>query len=128
VRGSCACGAVRFALAPPLRAAVACHCVSCRKQTGHFVVATRAAKASLTFQAGEGEIRWWRATPEAERGFCEVCGALLFWQREGSDHISVMMGVLDAPIGIAMDRHIFCAEKGDYYEIDDGLAQFSHAD
>jgi hypothetical protein len=33
------------------------------------------------------------------------------------------MGAFDAPTGTRMDKHIFVAEKGDYYDITDGLEQ-----
>jgi hypothetical protein len=34
-----------------------------------------------------------------------------------------MAGALDLPTGLRADKHIFTAEKGDYYEICDGLPQ-----
>ncbi len=33
------------------------------------------------------------------------------------------MGAFDKPTGTEMALHIFVAEKGDYYEITDGLPQ-----
>jgi hypothetical protein len=33
------------------------------------------------------------------------------------------MGAFDTPTSTHLDRHIFVAEKGDYYEIADGLPQ-----
>ena len=37
--------------------------------------------------------------------------------------IGVLMGAFDAPTGTKLALHIFVAEKGDYYEITDGLPQ-----
>jgi hypothetical protein len=34
------------------------------------------------------------------------------------------MGGFDKPTGTTIDRHIFVADKGDYYEIADGLPQY----
>ena len=59
------------------------------------------------------------------RGFCSACGSLLLWKTNGSDRTSIMMGCLDKPTGVTGRKHIFCAEKGDYYEIDDGLPQYA---
>jgi hypothetical protein len=33
------------------------------------------------------------------------------------------MGAFDAPTGTRLERHIFTADKGDYYDIADGLPQ-----
>jgi len=35
---------------------------------------------------------------------------------------SVALGAIDGPTGLALERHIFVADKGDYYEIGDGPA------
>jgi hypothetical protein len=36
------------------------------------------------------------------------------------------MGAFDAPTGTRLAMHIFVAEKGDYYDIADGLPQNAH--
>jgi hypothetical protein len=36
------------------------------------------------------------------------------------------MGAFDTPTSTHLDMHIFVAEKGDYYEIADGLPQNQH--
>ena len=38
-----------------------------------------------------------------------------------------MAGTLDAPTGLAVKGHIFTADKGDYYDITDGLPQSEKA-
>jgi hypothetical protein len=51
----------------------------------------------------------------------------LFWrkrrQEAGGEEISVALGALDAPTGLTLAEHIFVADKGDYYDIADGLPQ-----
>jgi hypothetical protein len=120
--GRCNCGAVTFAAVGPFRPAKACHCKSCRRQSGHYVAATETDWASLTL-ADAGTLTWFAATDAARRGFCRTCGAHLFWQRSGSDRVSIWMGCLDEPTGLRLADHIFVGEKGDYYEIADGLPQ-----
>lgn len=68
-------------------------------------------------------LRWYRSSDQAERGFCAVCGSSLFWRRIGSDRVDAALGCLDAPKGLTLERHIFTAFKGDYYQIADGLPQ-----
>jgi hypothetical protein len=120
--GRCNCGAVTFVAAGPFRPAVACHCRSCRRQSGHFLAATETPRAGLRL-SGEDQLQWYAATGIARRGFCRSCGSHLFWDRHGSEDISILMGCLDEPTGIRLGEHIFVAEKGDYYDIADGLPQ-----
>jgi hypothetical protein len=120
--GRCNCGAVRFRADGPFRPARACHCKSCRRQSGHFLAATEVARSGLSL-SGEGSLNWYAATTKAKRGFCRNCGVHLFWERAGSDRISILMGCIDDPTGLKLADHIYVGEKGDYYQIDDGLPQ-----
>ena len=120
--GRCNCGAVNFVATGPFRPAKACHCKTCRRQSGHFLAATQIDRTDLRI-SGEEAISWYDASAKARRGFCRTCGAHLFWVSNRSDRISILMGCLDEPTGIELADHIFVAEKGDYYEIADGLPQ-----
>ena len=122
--GRCNCGAVRFQASGPFRPAKACHCKTCRRQSGHFLAATEVARSGLAL-SGEDSLNWYAATPRAKRGFCRKCGVHLFWERGGSGRISILMGCLDDPTGLKLADHIYVGEKGDYYEIQDGLPQSS---
>jgi hypothetical protein len=68
-------------------------------------------------------LKWFRSSDVAQRGFCTGCGASLFWQHDGEDATSVGTGTLDGATGITTAKHIFVADKGDYYEIEDGPEQ-----
>ena len=57
------------------------------------------------------------------RGFCGICGCNLFWDPVFRDWIGVARGAFDGPTGAHLEKHIFVAEKGDYYDIMDGLVQ-----
>lgn len=115
--GSCLCGAVRFTVAGPLRPVIACHCTQCRKTSGHHVAATAALRDDIRIT---GDVTWYASSDAARRGFCPACGSNLFWDGPGT-HLSIFAGTLDAPTGLALAGHIFCANKGDYYEISDDL-------
>lgn len=122
--GSCLCGAVRFRARGQLREVVFCHCSQCRKQTGLYYAATNVALDRLDIEGG-GAIRWYRASNTARRGFCSTCGSALFWQRDGGTDISVLAGAFDKPVALIGGYHIYCADKGDYYDIDDGLPAYA---
>ncbi|MGB1236550.1 MAG: GFA family protein, partial [Planktomarina sp.] len=71
----------------------------------------------------EGEVRWFQASPTAKRGFCPTCGCWLFWKAHDEDKISYSLGVIDGDTGLKLQRHIFTADKGDYYDIADSAQQ-----
>ena len=124
IKGSCLCGQIRFTTPGPLRPVIACHCTQCRKTTGHFVAATPALRTSFTIT---GAPRWYASSSQACCGFCAKCGSQLFWDGKGT-HLSIFAGSIDGATGVKMAGHIFCADKGDYYEIANGLPQAAAED
>jgi hypothetical protein len=120
--GQCLCGSVQFEIRGPLRPVIYCHCVMCRRTSGHFVAATECARIDLHMQS-ESSLRWYRSSAQARRAFCGNCGSQLFWEAAGRTGISIMAGALDVPTGLTAREHIYTADKGDYYEICDGLPQ-----
>jgi hypothetical protein len=119
-KGSCLCGAVSFETEVALPAPDACHCSQCRKVSGHFWASTEVPNADLKIQ-GEDKVSWYQSSEKIRRGFCSVCGSALFWDPSHRDAIA--MGAFEAPTGTRLGKHIFVADKGDYYEIGDGLPQ-----
>jgi hypothetical protein len=118
--GRCLCGDIRFTVTGAVEGTSLCHCGQCRRQAGHaWASATVAAEAV----AIEGRLAWFASSAEARRGFCPRCGSVLVWERPGSGRLSVSLGSLDAPTGLRLERHIFTADKGDYYDIADDLPQ-----
>ncbi len=65
------------------------------------------------------------------RGSC-LCGAVKFevegdlLDKEKHNWIGVSMDAFNTPMDTKLALHIFMAEKGDYYEIMDGLPQNEH--
>ena len=127
LRGSCLCGAVRFTLADTLHHPVTCHCAMCRKSSGNHVAAGRCPEAELSFETDEG-LRWFASSPGARRGFCGTCGSSLFWKNEESPNISVHLGCLDGATGLALEGHIYCADKADWEEIAGDLPKWAYED
>ncbi|RBW53184.1 GFA family protein [Ruegeria sp. A3M17] len=120
--GSCLCGAVTFRIDGELSPPSACHCGQCRKQSGHVWSSTWTHQDNLSFTASD-TLTWFRTSDTARRGFCSACGSFLFWQHNDEDTISISMGAFDTPTGLQLARHIFVADKGDYYDITDDLPQ-----
>jgi hypothetical protein len=125
--GGCLCGAVRYDVHGALRPVVMCHCKQCQRQTGSFMAATAARLKDFQLLSQE-ELRWFEASREARRGFCARCGSTLFWQAHGRDYISIAAGTLDDTAGLRIACHIFVADKGAYYEIEDDTPHIRDGD
>ena len=118
--GGCLCGAVRYEVRGALRPVVACHCSQCLRSHGHYAAYSATAEADVTV-IEEGDLAWHQSSDMARRGFCRVCGSRLFWDPQDMDYIAISAGSIDQPSGLKLARHIFTADKPDYYEIADGL-------
>jgi hypothetical protein len=121
-KGSCLCGAISFEVEGDLPEANACHCSKCRKHTGHFEAGVDVPRSVVTI-SGHEKITWFHSSERVRRGFCSVCGSSLFFDPVHLDWIGIMMGAFDTPTNTKLALHIFVADKGDYYEIADGLPQ-----
>ena len=118
--GACLCGAVRYEVTGPLRDVVLCHCAMCRRTHGHVGAYSASARDALRMVEARG-LRWYASSPFARRGFCADCGASVFWERIGSDSVSIAAGTLDAPTGLSTTLQIFVDDAGDYYTPDPAI-------
>jgi len=121
-KGSCLCGAVSFKVEGALNTPDACHCTQCRKQSGHYWASTDVLRSALAI-SDTRRLSWFRSSENIQRGFCSQCGSSLFWDPIGKDMIAIAMGAFDNPTGVKIGTHIFVADKGDYYDLTDGLPQ-----
>lgn len=127
-KGSCLCGAVTFEVEGALSPPDACHCSECRKWTGHYLASTDVPRAMLKI-SGADHLAWFHSSEKVRRGFCSGCGASLFFDpldTKKHDWIGIAMGAFDTATKTRLALHIFVAEKGDYYDICDGLPQNQH--
>lgn len=116
--GRCLCGAITFRGTWGPDAPHACHCGQCRRWSGHIWAGIDATQLTI-----DGPLRWYQSSDSARRGFCPDCGSSLFWQAHGAERTSVAPGAVDAPTGLSLAGHIYVADKGDYYDLNDGLPQ-----
>ena len=78
------------------------------------------AEDKLRWQAKS--VREYRTPGGGQRGFCPGCGSSLYF-RAANGTFSVEAGAVDNPTGGRLTTHIFVADKGDYYDLTDGLMQ-----
>jgi hypothetical protein len=117
ITGGCLCGSVRYQVDGTLRDIIACHCVQCRRSSGHFVAATACRRDHFKLLR-QDSLQWYSAVPGYRRGFCKVCGSSLFFEEAGGERVSIAAGSLDTPQGLRIAAHTYTAEAGDYYTLD----------
>lgn len=120
LQGSCLCGDVRFDVCAAPEGASMCHCSQCRKQSGGIWSSAHVATKDLVIT---GAVQWFEASSLVKRGSCARCGGFLFWKAHDEDQISFALGAIDGPTGVTLGKHIFVNDKGDYYDITDGVEQ-----
>ena len=121
--GACLCGKVTYK-ATLKTAAGACHCGMCRQWSGGPFMAVHAT-GDVTFN-NDQHISRFSASPWAERGFCNQCGANLFYYllpRPGSPDGAYMMsaGTVSNQSQLYFDNEVFIDHAPGWYQFaDDG--------
>jgi hypothetical protein len=127
VTGGCQCGGVRYEVRGRLRDVITCHCVQCRRTSGHFVAATACRRQAFRLLKSE-TLKWYVAVAGFRRGFCDTCGASLFFEAEGGERVSIAAGSLDEPQGLKIVAQIFVSEAGDYYSLESSAPASANGD
>jgi hypothetical protein len=126
--GSCACGAVRYALREDPLIVHACHCRDCQRLTGSaFVINLWIEEACVERQGPEPRV--FRAEGGSGRPHevfsCPSCATQLWSRYHGSGAtLFVRGGTLDAPDSVTPDIHIFTRSKLPWLALPDGAKRF----
>ncbi len=116
--GRCECGGVRYRLSGHLRPVVHCHCTPCRRITGHHMAATATLRDDLHLES-DATLSWYDRTEETRYGFCNRCGATMFWMAtDKPSTISVAAGTIDQPTGLTAVLAIYTGEASDFHVLD----------
>ena len=123
--GRCLCGGVRYRISGACRDIINCHCENCRRTHGHVAAYTSVDRDDLELLETR-TLQWYHdESPDTYRGFCNNCGASLFWDgRDGRGKIAVAAGSLDDSGDLKTIGHVYVSEAGGYYAIDDGLPRY----
>ena len=124
--GQCECGGVSYRINGPMRAVFNCHCLRCRRFTGHHMAATSVLVEHLTF-VGDKTLRWYSPADDASvhYGFCGECGSSLFWRSDAHPNtVSICAGPLEGPTGLTTTQAWFVRDAADYHERPSGLIEF----
>jgi hypothetical protein len=112
---------VRYEVTGPTRSVVFCHCRLCRVQGS---IATVGIPRSALRFVSRRTLKSYSSSEEALRWFCATCGSAIYWDPVGQPFVAVFAGSLDQPTGLRAEAHIHVADRPDYYEITDDLAQY----
>lgn len=123
IRGSCACGGVRFEI-EAVRSMTHCHCATCRKLSGaSFATYAHVEKAKFHWVAGQELVETYESAPGSLRSFCRRCSARVPGAVPYLETMSVPAGLLDDDPGVKPRLHVFTSSKAPWWTIDDGLPQ-----
>ena len=113
-KGSCLCGAVRFAAEAVETHIHSCHCSMCRNWTGGPMFGVQANNVALE---GEEHLGCYSSSDWAERGFCKECGTSLFYRmKEDPSQYFICMGSFDDPEQFKLTGEIYVDEKPSGYD------------
>lgn len=123
--GQCRCRSVTTAVADAFDYAVNCHCSNCRRATGAaFKPLAGIAAGKIAVVAGAQNVM---AVGTATAGYihCRLCGSLLYAVVKEGTVAHVPMGTLVQAPAIRPTAHVFVGSKAPWFEISDGLPQFT---
>ena len=113
--GSCLCGACTFEVAGPVRGVGQCHCSLCRKSSGSngnaiFLVPVE----RFTWLQGEDhQTTYTRPNSKWSISRCSTCGSPMPRSYDGKQ-VWVVAGLMDDPLEVGIEMHIFCGSKADW--------------
>lgn len=123
--GQCLCGSLRFQITLPVRWLAHCHCSMCRRGHGAAFV-TWFGVVPTACQVLQGELIWYRSSPEAERGRCATCGSPLFFRSQRwPDELHIVLAALDAPIAQTPQLHVYYGNRVDWVDLADHLPRYA---
>ena len=124
LKASCLCGGIKFKTEGSHRDVQNCHCIQCMKTHGHHAAYTNVEEQNIKF-IKKSTLKWFRSSKRAKRGFCNKCGASIFFKVIGTKNISIAAGMLDGPTKLKTIMNIFTKDKLDYYKLNKDVKRFN---
>ena len=124
LRGSCACGRVRYEIHGELLGPLThCHCWRCRKHGGASFGTTAGVRADeLIFVSGEQHLSNWESSPGVHRFFAACCGSPIYKRDEAAGEVlGFRLGTLDTDPERKAEMHFMVGSKAPWVEIQDSL-------
>lgn len=128
-KGGCLCGAIRYEVSGPSVWSAICYCESCTRSCGGLAVGW-AGIAKERFHLARGTLRLFQSTPGIMRGFCEICGTSLTYQKDPAvipgarDDIYITTRTLDEPEAYPPTEHVLYGERVAWFSAEDHLPHY----
>ena len=119
--GGCQCGAITYRFKGPFPAAYACHCGECKKQSASaFSMSIPMQYEALQVEGKPSSFESKAFSGKVKRNyFCGNCGTRLWHSGSNPpDAITLEVGTLDDPSGIAPLGHLWVSKKQPGIELD----------
>ena len=127
ISGHCECGQVRYEADTAITDFSHCHCSQCRRLHGAaFASFAGVARDKFRYLSGKSELAVYASSVTNDRVFCSVCGSdILVDHKPDADLLYLCMGTVDGDPPRPRGYHQFVDSKAAWYEITDGLEQYS---
>ena len=125
LKANCLCGGVKLKTCGNHRDVQNCHCIQCMKTHGHYAAYTNVEEENIKF-IKKNTLRWFRSSKRAKRGFCNKCGASIFFKVIGTKNISIAAGMFNKPTKLKTIMNIFTKKKLSYYKLDLSIPKFKN--
>jgi len=124
LKASCLCGGIKLKTQGYHRNVQNCHCIQCMKTHGHHAAYSNVEERNVKFLKKK-TLKLYKSSNRAKRGFCNKCGASLFFKVIGAKTISIAAGMLNRPVKLKTTMNIFVKGKSDYYKLDSRIPKFN---
>ena len=124
LKASCLCGGIKLRTQGYHRNVQNCHCIQCMKTHGHHAAYTNVEERNVKFLK-KRTLKWFRSSKRAKRGFCNKCGASLFFKVIDSNLLHIAAGMFNGPTKLKTTMNIFVKGKPDYYKLDSRMPKFN---
>ena len=124
LKASCLCGNIQLKTQGYHRDIHNCHCIQCMKTHGHHAAYTAVKLENIKFLKKK-TLKWFKSSKRAKRGFCNKCGASMFFKVNESKNIHIAAGMFNKPVKLKTELNIFVKGKLEYYKLDNRLPKFS---
>ena len=94
------------------------------KTHGNYSAYTSINEDNITFISLK-TLKWYKSSKKAKRGFCNTCGASVFFKRLENENISIAAGMFQNPTKLKTKKNIFVYGKLDYYKLDKNIKKYN---